>query len=293
MINFKGFRFILLTSALVICISVITSQNILAATLTNKTYIVKSGDCLSLIANNYGETLNNLRISNNKWNDLILPGQILNVSAATSSVVKKDTQTKGVSAKTYTVKSKDNLSSIAKKYGMSLDNLKKANNKCSNTIFPGQILNVSKTTNSTAVQSSKSKSTSSIVKKISSSVINYSPSDLDLLARLITAEAQGEPYNAQVAVGAVVLNRVKSSSFPNSISAVINQHTNGCYQFTPVLNGNINRPAKESALKAAYEALSGNDPTNKALFFYDDTATDTWIRSQPVSITINKLTFVH
>ena len=108
-----------------------------------------------------------------------------------------------------------------------------------------------------------------------------------MLARLITAEAQGEPYNAQVAVGAVVVNRVKHDLFPNSISAVINQRTNGNYEFTPVLNGNINRPASESAVKAAREALSGNDPTNNALFFYDGVTPKALTLPQPVSIVMN------
>lgn len=123
-------------------------------------------------------------------------------------------------------------------------------------------------------------------------VINTA-SDLDLLSRLITAEAGGESYNAQVAVGAVVINRVKSSSFPNSISDVINEKTNGFYQFTPVLNGNINRPAYESSIRAAKEALSGNDPTNNALFFYSGEAPKALTQPQPVSIKIDNLTFLY
>ena len=118
-------------------------------------------------------------------------------------------------------------------------------------------------------------------------------SDLDLLARLITAEAGGESYNAQVAVGAVVLNRVKSSSFPNSISEVINQKTYGHYEFTPVLNGNINRPAFPSAVRAASEALSGNDPTNNALFFYSGAKPEGLTLPQPVAIIIDNLTFIN
>ena len=123
--------------------------------------------------------------------------------------------------------------------------------------------------------------------------IKNEASDLDLLARLITAEAGGEAYNAQVAVGAVVVNRVKSSAFPNSISEVINQKTNGNYEFTPVLNGNINRPAQAGAVKAANEALSGIDPTNNALFFYSGNAPEALTLPQPVSIRIGNLTFIN
>jgi len=127
---------------------------------------------------------------------------------------------------------------------------------------------------------------------IKKAAIKYTASDLNLLARLITAEAGGESYDAQVAVGAVVVNRVKSSSFPNSISAVINQKTNGTYQFTPVLNGNINKPAQGNTVQAAIEALTGNDPTNNALFFYSGSAPMGLNSSQPVSIKIDHLTFI-
>jgi len=88
-----------------------------------------------------------------------------------------------------------------------------------------------------------------------------------LLARLINAEAGGESYNAQVAVGAVVMNRVKSNRFPNSISAVINQKCNGSYQFGCVQNGSIKRPAPASDNKAALSAINGTNPIKNALFF--------------------------
>ena len=129
--------------------------------------------------------------------------------------------------------------------------------------------------------------------KIKPIEIKYTANDLDMLARLITAESQGEPYNAQVAVGAVVVNRVKSGLFPTSICSVINQKTNGNYEFTPVLNGNINKPANESAKKAACEALSGSDPTNNALFFYNGPVPKGLTSPQPVSIVIGNLTFVY
>ena len=230
MIKFKNFKSIFLTSVLIIGILVISSQNIFAANLTTKSYTVKSGDCLSSIAQNHGESLNNLRKANNKWNDLIFPKQILNVSATTSSTVQKPI---------YSV------------------------------------------------------TASATVQKHTYGVIHYTASDVDLLARLITAEARGESYNAQVAVGAVVVNRVESNSYPKSISAVINEVVSGYYQFTPVQNGSINKPAQAAEVKAAYAALSGNDPTNKSLFYYDNTTTDTWIKDLPVSIKIDNLIFAY
>lgn len=219
MINFRSFKSVFLTSTLVIGISVITSQNIFAATLS--TYTVKSGDCLSVIAHKYGESLNNLR---------------------------------------------------------------KANNNCTSSIFPGQVLKIPNTTSSTK----------SIAKPLvsKSASIKYTSSEFSLLSRLITAEAQGQSYKAQVAVGSVVVNRVKSSDFPNSLSAVINQKYNGSYQFTPLQNGNINTSANAITVKAAKAALDGDDPTNKALFFYSGKAPATLTVPQPISIKIDDLTFV-
>jgi peptidoglycan hydrolase CwlO-like protein len=161
---------------------------------------------------------------------------------------------------------------IEAKAKQALSDLKKANNK--------------------RIESSKQVIKSPEVTNSTTGLTNTA-SDLDLLARLITAEAGGESYNAQVAVGAVVINRVKSSSFPNSISDVINEKTNGFYQFTPILNGNINRPAYESAITAAKEALRGKDPTNNALFFYSGNAPKALTLPQPVSIKIDNLTFLY
>ncbi|HYE68201.1 MAG TPA: cell wall hydrolase [Anaerovoracaceae bacterium] len=115
--------------------------------------------------------------------------------------------------------------------------------------------------------------------------------EVDLLARLITAEAQGEPYEAKVAVGAVVINRVQSGVWANTIEAVIYQRINGYYQFTPVQNGWINKPAESESIKAALAALSGADPTNGAQFYYDDKATNAWILAKPVSVQIGHMIY--
>jgi len=116
-------------------------------------------------------------------------------------------------------------------------------------------------------------------------------SDLDLLARLITAEAQGEPYEAQVAVGAVVMNRVKSSDWPNTVKGVIYQEIGGYYQFTPVVNGWIDKPAEPECIKAAKEAMSGADPTRGSQFYYDDKVTNQWILAKTVSVQFGHMIF--
>lgn len=112
--------------------------------------------------------------------------------------------------------------------------------------------------------------------------------DLYLLAKLINAEARGENYKGQVAVGAVVLNRVKSSSFPNTISGVIYQP----YAFTCVNDGQINYSPSQSAISAAKDALNGWDPTNGCIYYYNPKiATNKWIYSRPTVITIGNHVF--
>ncbi|MBE5805772.1 MAG: spore cortex-lytic enzyme [Clostridiales bacterium] len=112
--------------------------------------------------------------------------------------------------------------------------------------------------------------------------------DLNLLARLIYAEARGEPYTGQVAVGAVVLNRVRSSSFPNSIAGVIYQRG----AFSVVDDGQINYSPNATAIKAARDALNGWDPTSGCIYYFNpNTATSSWIWSRPHVITIGNHRF--
>ena len=116
----------------------------------------------------------------------------------------------------------------------------------------------------------------------------YTQSDYALLARLISAEARGEPYSGQVAVGAVVLNRVEHPSFPDTISGVIYQ--NGA--FSCLNDGQFNQPVAESAYRAAQDALNGLDPAGGAIYYYNPkTATNKWIRSRPIIATIGRHVF--
>lgn len=122
----------------------------------------------------------------------------------------------------------------------------------------------------------------------SSTSSSTSSANLNLLARCVYAEARGEPYVGQVAVAAVVLNRVKSSSFPNSISGVIYQPG----AFTCVSDGQINLTPNQSAYNAARDALNGYDPTGGCLYYYNPaTATSKWIWSLKVTLTVGKHSF--
>lgn len=115
-----------------------------------------------------------------------------------------------------------------------------------------------------------------------------SSGDLNLLARLISAEARGEPYEGQVAVGAVVLNRVRHPSFPNSISAVIYQPD----AFTCLYDGQFDQPVAESAYRAARDAMNGWDPSYGAIYYFNPaTATSKWIWSRPLIVTIGRHRF--
>ena len=248
------------STLLALTLALVSSSSVYAAS-----YQVKSGDTLYKISNAYNTTTNVLMKDNGLVNYTIYSGQVLNVPA-----------------NTYKVVSGDSLYLIAKKYGISLDKIRIANNKWTDTIYPGEILNIP--ISSTGGQALPQSTTG---------VIPYSSSDVDLLSRLITAEAGGESYSAMLSVGAVVVNRVQSSLFPNNISGVINEVSSGYYQFTPVMNGMISKPASQTAVNAAYEALKGADPTKGALYFYDNTVTNKWLTSKPVAISVGNLTFAY
>lgn len=114
--------------------------------------------------------------------------------------------------------------------------------------------------------------------------------DVQLMARAINGEARGEPYEGQVAVGAVILNRVKSSQFPNSIAGVIYQSG----AFTAVADGQINAAISEGSTvyKAAQDAMNGWDPTGGCIYYFNPaTATNKWIWSRPHVKTIGKHRF--
>ena len=135
-----------------------------------------------------------------------------------------------------------------------------------------------KTLAAMGISSSSSGSTSS----------SSNSSNVNLLARLIYGEARGEPYTGQVAVGAVVMNRVKSSSFPNSISGVIYQSG----AFDAVKDGQINLTPDSTAKKAAQDAINGWDPSYGAIYYFNpSTATNKWIWSRPMTVMIGRHRF--
>ena len=122
----------------------------------------------------------------------------------------------------------------------------------------------------------------------SSNTSSSNSTNLNLLSRLVYAESRGEPYSGQVAVAAVVLNRVSSSSFPNTIAGVIYQSG----AFDAVSDGQINMTPDATAKKAAQDAINGWDPSYGAIYYFNpNTATNKWIWSRPLTVVIGKHRF--
>ncbi|XQD02683.1 cell wall hydrolase (plasmid) [Bacillus subtilis] len=182
-------------------------------------------------------------------------------------------------AMAYEVKSGDTMYKVATQHNMSLQELASLNPQVKNLdlIYIGQNLNTNKNDNNVNTK----------VKVKVDSNVNTS-SEVDLLARLVRAEAESEPYSGKVAVAEVVLNRVESSQFPNSIHDVIYQSG----QFSPVSNGSINRPADSESIQAAKQALGSGSNVGDALFFYNPaTASNHWLDSKATKAVIGNHVF--
>jgi spore germination cell wall hydrolase CwlJ-like protein len=121
---------------------------------------------------------------------------------------------------------------------------------------------------------------------------HFSQEEIDLLARITRAEAEGESELGKTAVAASILNRVQSERYPSTIAGVVYQRVNGRYQYSPVADGRINLPPRPTDYQAAFRALAGNDPSNGATGFFNSAKTrDRWVRSHPVTAVIDGHTF--
>ncbi|MGB4504354.1 MAG: LysM peptidoglycan-binding domain-containing protein, partial [Syntrophaceticus sp.] len=228
-------------------------------------YTVQPGDTLYLISKAYGTTVDALMSQNNLSSTVIYPGQVLLVSG--SGQAPSDNTTPAPSTQQqYTVQPGDTLYLISKAYGTTVDALMSQNNLSSTVIYPGQVLLVSGNGQAPSDNTTPAPSTPP------SRGNNYSSEDRYLLAQIISAEAAGEIFEGQVAVGAVILNRIKDSRFPNNLRDVIFEP----WQFEPVQNGTIYLPPVSLAIRAAEAALDGWDPVDGAVYFCNpDTAQST------------------
>lgn len=189
-------------------------------------YTVRPGDTLYLISRAYGLTPEILMEANDLKSTIIWPDQILTIPVISRYVVKPG----------------DSLYYIALATGTTVQSLISLNHLNSITIYPRQVLLVPRYTPRGSSTASRA---------------GLSTREIYLLAQLIHAEACGEPFEGQVAVGAVVLNRSFDPLFPKTIADIIFEYWNGIPQFEPVTNGRIHLPPDNSALRAAYAAISG------------------------------------
>lgn len=197
----------------------------------------------------------------NKLKKLVIAtGLIVSMSAFTLN------NTSEAATTTHKVKAGESYWKIATGFGVPINSLLKANNKTNYQLNVGENLIIPNS--------------------------SISAADKDLVARLVHAEAKGEPYAGKVAVATVIFNRVASKSFPNTIHGVVYQIESGHYAFTPVQNGAINQPVDAASKRAVNEALATRGQGNGSLYFYNPkTAVSKWIHTRHVTVAIGNHRF--
>lgn len=217
-------------------------------------HTVAAGESLWRIGQQHQMPFDVIRRNNSLQSDAISAGQFLRIPDR------------------YVVRSGDTLWQISHRHGISLNTVQHVNSAWSANLQVGQVLYLPTTLRN---------------------VVSLSAADRDLFERLVSAEAKGEPFNGQVAVAGVVLNRVKSSQFPGDVRGVIMERYGSIPAFSPVTNGEIYRPATAAAKEAVRVALQGYDHSLGSLFFYNPrlTSPNNWIRSRTITTVIGNHTF--
>lgn len=245
------------------------------------TYQVVSGDTLYSIATRNGTTVDGIKSANNLSSDMLQIGQTLTIPSDGASAPTQTNKT------THQVVSGDTLYSIATRNGTTVDGIKKANNLSSDNLQIGQTLTIPSGVNSAPAPVQSETAFAAEQQKVGNK------EEVEWLAKMIHSEARGESLEGQIAVGAVIVNRVNSPLFPNNIKDVLFEKSYGYYQFTPAENGALlTATPNDQHREAAKRALSGEDPTNGALFFYNpDKTSSSYLRSRTVSTTIGNHVF--
>lgn len=237
---------------------------IMAVPIMAMSYTVMPGDTLFKIGQRFGVAYQSILQENGLKSSMITPGMNLNIPQ------KPD------AGNLYTVKAGDTLFLLAKKFGTTVNAIKRTSGIKSDAIKVGQKIRI-------PVGSS-----SSIESARSYSGRNFTQEDLDLMAKAVYGEARGESYTGQVAIAAVILNRLSSSEFPNDVRGVIFQP----WAFTAVHDGQFWLNPDATAIRAVRDAINGQDPTSGALYYWNpQTATNTWVWTRPIIKTIGKHVF--
>ncbi|WP_246943343.1 LysM peptidoglycan-binding domain-containing protein [Bacillus pinisoli] len=253
-------------------------NNDVSLTETNS-YRVVSGDTLSGIAKRKGLTVEAIKQANQLSSDFLRIGQTLVIPDGTSMT----NDVSPTETNSYRVVFGDTLSGIAKRNGVTVEEIKQVNQLTNDFLRVGQTL---------VIPTGDNIKTANSIESVGSEI---NQEDLQWLAKMIYSEARGETVEGQIAVGAVILNRVKSSLFPNTVKEVLFQYNNGYYQFTPAQTGALNHatPTQQN-IDAALRALSGEDPTKGSLYFYNPKKTNSqWLKSRTVSTVIGDHTFAY
>ncbi|NLY88761.1 MAG: LysM peptidoglycan-binding domain-containing protein [Firmicutes bacterium] len=250
---------------LVIVISLGLLFLLAGGTAADWTYTVQRGDTLQGIAQRFGVSLGSLRQRNGLWTDSLRVGQRITIPTGATAA--------STGGWTYTVRRGDTLYTISQRVGVPVNTLRSVNGLASNTLRIGQRLTIPTGGAATATTAGGG---------------SRAGVDTYMLARLIHAEAEAEPYIGKVAVGAVVLNRIESPLFPNSLAGVLYQP----HAFETVTNGRIyNNPSNE-AIRAARDAVNGWDPSGGALYFFNPAkVVSSWVWTRTIVNRIGKHVF--
>lgn len=260
----KQIKSLVAVTSVLICCSVMTGGECAQAA----TYQVQSGDTLYKIAANHKITVEELKQANNLNGNTIHTGELLQIPAYIQ----------------HRVKTGESLYLIAKQYGCSVNAIKTANGLKTATILPGTVLKIP--ADGTSIASANS--TAVVTTSRGGYYRSYTQSEWDMLAQVVYGEARGESYTGQVAVAAVVLNRMEDEAFPDTMYEVVFQKN----AFTCVNDGQYYLTPNRSAYQAALDAMHGDDPTNGCLYYWNPaTATSKWIWTRSIETRIGNHVF--
>lgn len=261
----KRVKTLTVVTALSLCCSLMTG----GGTALADTYQVKAGDSLYQIASNHKITVEELKAVNSLQGDKILVGQTLQIPTNYA---------------THRVVAGESLYQLAQRYGCTVSDIKNLNGLSSDVIQAGTVLKIP----SSASAYSDGTNTRVTSSRGGSYQRTYTQEDWDMLAQVVYGEARGEIYTGQVAVAAVVLNRLEDANFPNTLYGVVFQKN----AFTCVNDGQYYLQPDRKAYEAALEAMQGNDPTNGCLYYWNPvTATNSWIWTRQIETRIGNHVF--